>query len=116
MALSFVSIIGPLPQRSFGPVTLGRTRTSVKSVRCSQKRRASVEFKHELTCCASSRSSNERSDIPLFEMRDIRFRVPQDWDRVLFDNLNFKLYRNEFVVMIGPNGAGKSTSKYTSVA
>lgn len=53
----------------------------------------------------------EKEDVrtPLYEMRGITFRIPMDFDVILFNNMNFQIYPGEFVVMIGGNGAGKST-------
>lgn len=49
---------------------------------------------------------------PLFEMRNVTFRVPYHEDLWIFDDMNFRIDPGEFVIMLGSNGSGKSTGKF----
>ena len=46
------------------------------------------------------------SDLAIIELRNVNLSFD---DRVILDNLNFKLFSGEFVYLIGPTGVGKST-------
>lgn len=50
--------------------------------------------------------------MPLLELRNIWYRLPNNFDVNLFRGMNFKVFPNEFVLLIGENGAGKSTGEF----
>lgn len=58
----------------------------------------------------------KNSETPIFEMRNVTFRIPQNFDVILFKDMNLKIYPGEFVLMMGANGAGKSTGKVNAEA
>lgn len=58
-------------------------------------------------------SSRENVPVPLLELRNIQYQLPMNFSVHLFNDLNFKVYPREFVVIIGANGAGKSTGMET---
>ena len=47
----------------------------------------------------------------ILELRNIKkeYLSGLNEKNIIFDNLNLKIYKNDFIMMIGPNGAGKST-------
>lgn len=102
MSLNPVSFITPTIPGSAFPRTL--------SPRCRSASGLSSSKPSGFKCCSTR--SEEASNVPLLELRNVHFRVPKDYDRILFEDMNFRMYPNEFVVMIGPNGSGKSTSKF----
>ncbi len=53
-------------------------------------------------------NSNERTGIPVLEVKDLCHRYPHLESNAL-DNINLKVYRGERVAVLGANGAGKST-------
>lgn len=56
-------------------------------------------------CCASAKTKEE----PILRMENIEYRVPMDYDRVVFDSVNFTVHAGELVLVTGHNGSGKST-------
>ena len=71
--------------------------------------------KQGIFACTSglSQPNPEPENVPLLEMRNITYRIPNNWIVKVFDNMNFCVYPKEFVVVIGHNGAGKTTGKKT---
>lgn len=58
------------------------------------------------SCCDSS---TPKRKVPVLELRDISYRLPNNFDVELFKKMQFKIFPGEFVLIIGQNGAGKST-------
>lgn len=46
-------------------------------------------------------------DLPIIEIEGLSFGYSKD--KMIFDNLNFSLFKGQRVGLIGPNGAGKTT-------
>lgn len=63
-------------------------------------------------CCTSGQ--NDTPSVPLFEMRNVTFQIPFNFDVVLFRDMRFHINPGEFIIMIGSNGAGKSTGMSTT--
>ena len=50
---------------------------------------------------------NTLSTKPFLEVSDLSFSY--DNNEKILDNINIKIYKNDFVAILGPNGGGKST-------
>lgn len=87
------------------PVPIRRCKTLTSFAPCNTQQRRPV-----VLCCAENKN-NDKARIPLFEMRGVTYSPPMDFDNILFRDMNFKIYENEFIVVVGQNGAGKSTGK-----
>lgn len=48
---------------------------------------------------------------PLIEMKDVykKYKIGFKKERIVLDDVNFKINKGDFVALIGPNGAGKTT-------
>lgn len=91
---SFVSVQGrPLP-------------VSGESAKCPRRKKTQF-FRRAVVSCIPN--SERRDETPLLEMRNVSYQVPMNYDVQLFENMTFKAYAGEFVIVIGENGSGKST-------
>lgn len=60
-------------------------------------------------CCAGAMASSRTRAPPLLRVESVYYRVPMDYDKVVFDTLDFKVHAGEMVLVTGQNGSGKTT-------